>query len=80
MKLKTKDTYEGEWKNDIFIFGKIIYCNKNEYKGSTINGIKEGKGIMLFSNSEIYDGEWKNDMKDGKGLFNDSLGNEYNGE
>ena len=36
-----------------------------------INGIKEGKGIMLDSNIDIYDE---------KGLFNDSLGNEYNGE
>ena len=24
-----------------------------------INGIKEGKGIMLDSNIDIYDGEWK---------------------
>ena len=41
----------------------------DEYTGQMVNGLKEGKGTMVYhaSMKYCYEGEWKNDLQDGKG-------------
>jgi len=52
--------------------------------GDVVNGVKEGKGIQVFSDhygiSSIYEGDWKNDLTDGRGVYRFPNGNVYEGE
>jgi len=40
---------------------------KSVYKGMSINGKHEGKGILSFSNGAEYDGNWRQGKFDGVG-------------
>jgi len=52
------------------IQGRINYKNGETYIGElNENGLKKGKGIMIYINGEIYDGNWENDVKNGNGLL-----------
>ena len=50
MLIKNDNKYEGEWKNDILINGKIIFKNKDIYEGNLLNEIIEGKDKMKYLN------------------------------
>ena len=53
----------------------------NIYVGKIKNGLKEGKGKMIYTNGNIYDGFWKNGLKHGKGVFKNTKKNEiYDGD
>ena len=64
--------------------GKLFYNSGNLkgsiYDGSISNGLRSGKGIMIFNNGNRYEGDWKNDKIEGKGIMNFNIGNGYEGD
>ena len=43
--------------------------NEGRYIGEIKNGLRHGKGKMIYSNGNIYEGNWLNDLFDGKGNY-----------
>lgn len=50
------------------------------YRGSIINGKREGLGVMFYKKNRVYEGEWHNDLRQGKGYERYSNGNKYEGD
>ena len=50
------------------------------YEGEWENGVKQGKGVYIWSDDEYYEGEWRNDERDGQGIYTWSDGRRYQGE
>ena len=74
------ESYEGEWKNDVFYgFGIYSWPNGDKYIGEWVNSIRQGIGIFIC-NENIYKGEFKNDLIDGFGIQNYLTGDEYKGQ
>ena len=62
------DWEEGEFKNGIFISGKIKHTfEDSSYEGEWENGIMNGRGIMIWDGGDFYDGDWKDGKFSGKG-------------
>ena len=59
--------YEGYWKQNKKIKGKLIYSNGDIYEGEFLNDKAHGYGIYTYIDGTKYEGNWKNDKKDGKG-------------
>ena len=61
--------------------GKLFYNSGNLkgsiYDGSISNGLRSGKGIMIFNNGNRYEGDWKNDKIEGKGIMFFNNGDRY---
>jgi len=57
--------FDGTWENDLFIKGKVIYKNGNEFVGTW----KTGKGKMLYENNSSYKGQWLNHKRHGHGTM-----------
>ena len=76
-----KRKYDGQFKYNKFNGrGKLIYENeKIVYEGDFINGLKEGKGIIIFGSKGKYEGEFKNDCFWGEGVFDWGDGRKYSG-
>lgn len=75
--------YVGEIKNkQPNGLGIAIYSNDNtlRYSGYFLNGMYNGKGVMLFKNGSFLSGEWKNGKLDGKGASLSGNGDLYVGE
>jgi hypothetical protein len=49
------------------------------YIGDLKEGIKEGKGKLVYENGLIYEGEWKNNKRNGYGILTDNKKNTYKG-
>lgn len=50
-----------------------MYPNGSEYKGQTLNGKRNGKGVFsLKEHNIVYEGEWKNDLFHGEGKLFDN--------
>lgn len=62
--------YKGEWKDDLPHGNGTFYGLKNllTYKGSFVEGNREGYGI-LKSNAVRYEGEFSNNQFHGKGIL-----------
>ena len=43
--------------------------NEGRYIGEIKNGLRHGKGKMIYNNGNIYEGNWLNDLFDGKGNY-----------
>ena len=56
------------------------YDNGNKYIGGIENGLRNGKGIMLYANGDKYKGYWKNGLFNGKGVYYLSNGDKYEGD
>lgn len=41
----------------------------DHYEGSLVNGVREGRGKMVYASGNIYCGEWHNGMRHGIGEF-----------
>ena len=74
-------TFVGNFNNDIFSEGTILYHNSRDivkYEGEVIyepnskSYLKQGQGKLLFSNGNFYEGEFYNDQFHGKGMFFDA--------
>ena len=51
--------------------GKISFINGDIYKGDSVNGLMEGKGIYTYKNGDIFQGEFsKGQKKYGELIFN----------
>lgn len=50
------------------------------YKGYLVEGVPEGKGVMVWNTGGSYDGEWKYGKFDGKGIYVWPGGETYDGE
>mgnify|MGYP003682047699 CR=1 FL=1 len=59
---------------------KVTYDSGNTYEGDFINGIKQGKGIFIWTDGDQYEGDWVNGEKYGKGVFTYASGNKYEGD
>lgn len=58
----------------------LKYPNGSEYRGQTLNGKRNGKGIFTYPEQSItYEGEWKNDLFHGEGKLTDN-GYTYKGQ
>ena len=82
MKLLNKSIKELKSSNNIstnITIQKIKYEN-GEYIGEVLNGLREGKGTMLFENGDKYIGDWINDKVEGKGIYYFITGEIYDGE
>jgi hypothetical protein len=81
-----KDTYDGNWKNDLEDgHGRILYKNGQTYEGSMVNGLRVGSGLHTFTENDVlnrttYDGEWKEDERSGNGTLMLKDGEKYVGE
>ena len=58
------ERFDGEFKDDKRIEGKMKFLNGNIYIGKFNDNLIEGNGIMYYDNGDIYDGKWKNNMKE----------------
>lgn len=64
----TKNTYQGEWEDDLKNGnGKEIYPDGSTYEGNFTKGKKNGQGKLYLLNGTLYEGTFKDDMIDGKG-------------
>ncbi len=41
----------------------------DRYEGDLVNGVREGRGKMIFASGNVYNGQWKNGMMHGLGEF-----------
>jgi hypothetical protein len=39
------------------------------YRGETVDGVKEGRGVFIYENGDMYKGFWAKNKKDGKGFY-----------
>ena len=78
---ENKTKYDGQFKYNKFNGrGKLTYeKEKIIYEGDFINGLKEGKGIIIFGNNAKYEGDFKNDCFWGEGIFDWGDGRKYSG-
>ena len=60
-----------------------IYKEGTDYDGKYIgemkNGLRDGRGIMIFNFGDKYEGDWKNDKREGRGVFYFKDGSIYEG-
>jgi hypothetical protein len=56
-------------QNSVIIIKEIKYNDGAIYKGQTVNGVRQGKGLLIFANGDKYDGDWKDDKRTGKGTY-----------
>lgn len=47
----------------------ICYYSDGIYKGSFVNGIREGYGRYDWESGSYYEGQWKNGKRNGQGTF-----------
>lgn len=65
--------FEGEYKNDEKLKGRLEYHNGDVYDGEFNNDKKEGFGEMAYKNGNTYHGEYKNDLYHGHGVKKDLI-------
>ena len=58
--------YDGNWKDGLYHGYGEWFLDDQSYKGSYVEGLKEGKGRYDFGD-RIYEGEWKKDFEHGYG-------------
>lgn len=68
-----KGRYCGDWQMDKKTGdGHMVYTDGSEYRGSFVDGVKNGHGLYIWTKDEscseyghVYLGNWKNDMMHG---------------
>ena len=80
--VKNFSKFEGEYLNDIKIFGTFYWKDGSYYKGAINNDEKfNGKGKYFWKKTnEIYEGEWYNGQMSGNGKMIYSDGSVYEGK
>jgi len=79
--LKTKDEHK---KVSMEIVNQLLKRCGNmslgeTYEGGCKNGLREGKGKLIYIDGKVYEGEWKTDLPDGKGKVTYTDGVVYDG-
>ena len=76
--------YKGEWNDDKrHGHGELIYRNGDKYVGYFKEGMKNGKGRIIYSEHplyEEYDGDWIEDKREGHGTLKLKNGGVYQGD
>lgn len=53
--------YEGKWKDDEYVIGKVVYNNGDMYEGNfDFHNRRKGQGRYVASNGIIFEGEFSN--------------------
>ena len=52
----------------------MTWANGTVYRGSFVNDLKEGYGILMWPDRRQYEGMWVNGRQDGEGYFTNSQG------
>lgn len=74
------EVYTGQWLNDLpHGLGEHIWGDSashsvrketcNIYRGSFVQGRREGEGAFFYMNGSMYSGGWMADLKQGEGIF-----------
>ncbi len=67
------DNFEGK--------GSLIYSERGgKYEGEFLNGVRHGKGKMIYEDGSWYEGQWNMDLRNGQGMFTYTNGNSYSGQ
>jgi hypothetical protein len=87
MKYADGSSYDGEWKNGDRIKGNLIdkdgyilIGNGDKYRGGMVNGVRNGKGEMIYKDGSSYVGDWGGNKRNGHGRMNYAYGDVYKGE
>lgn len=72
--------YEGYWKADFPIKGRLIFSDGDAYDGDFVNNKALGQGTFYSKEGTIYTGEWHNDKRQGQGNETTAEGSVYTGE
>ena len=77
---KIRNKYEGEFINNNYVKGIMIYKDGSNYNGEFLEKKKHGFGIETFPlNRGFYKGYFKEDKKDGEGTLELTNGYKYTG-
>jgi hypothetical protein len=60
--------------------GKYRYGNGAVYTGQFVNGLRQGKGKLVFANNDTYDGQFSKNRMDGTGTMMYANGDKYVGQ
>ena len=63
------ETYSGEWKNNAYYKGIIVYQNGDRYIGEFKENLRHGVGTYQLKNGELYVGDWIAGKRNGKGTY-----------
>jgi len=66
---ETGISYEGEWKNSLKNGIGIESYKNNIYKGSFMNGKRNGIGEYYWEKDVYYNGEWIDNYMNGEGIY-----------
>jgi hypothetical protein len=50
------------------------------YEGEWKDGVRDGRGILMYANGNVYEGEWKDSVRDGRGILMYANGDVYEGK
>ena len=57
----------GQWEDNEFKEGKIIYSDGSLYNGNVKSFSRDGRGEYEYTDGSRYTGEWKKNQKNGTG-------------
>lgn len=58
---------------------ELDYDDGSYFKGSCLNGMRDGGGVYTYANGDSYTGEWKQDLRHGSGMLKKMNGEMYAG-
>lgn len=58
----------------------VLHVTGGVYKGTFVNGLKDGFGVMKFRADSAYEGQWKSNRFHGKGTYLWADGRIYQGQ
>ena len=58
----------------------VLHVTGGVYKGTFVNGLKDGFGVMKFRADSAYEGQWKSNRFHGKGAYLWADGRIYQGQ
>lgn len=78
--------YDGEWRNGKFHGEGIYYYSKGDpqnrahYQGRFFNGVRVGKGVLMWKDGTSYEGDFEENKMSGQGVMKWPCGDVYEGE
>jgi antitoxin component YwqK of YwqJK toxin-antitoxin module len=71
---------EGQFVNNEFISGTVVFPNGNRFEGRfDNNGKLQGEGIAYYKSGDVYEGKFVNGILNGKGKHTDTNGSFWEG-
>ncbi len=66
---KAEDSFKESQAKEVLPIQTIVDAEGHKYEGETLNGMKHGKGKLLFEDGAFYEGEFENDAINGHGVL-----------